>query len=157
FGLMNEEFNVATLHDDEAEIRNGETTELVIDLTPTGRGPTARIVGHVRVDGRDLAGARVEVQANERVAVETDPAGRFETPPFAMRSTAWVTIQADLALDGAAAHRQQLYQGTVQLAQDEVHEIELDLYPHKLHVRVLDSDGQPVAHAQVSAQRMSDD
>lgn len=152
-GLMNDEFSAPTLHREELEIRNGETTELVIDLTPTGRGATARIVGRVRVDGRNLQGAEVEVRGNERVKVVTDSSGRFETVPFSIREGTWISIEGDVPLAGAPARRMPLYSESVELADGDVHEIDLDLYPLTLRVQVVDSaSGEPVPEAQVSAE-----
>ena len=150
-GLMNDDFSAATLHSEEIEIKNGETTELVIDLTPTGRGPTAQLVGRVRVDGRNLAGAEVDVRGNEHVKVVSDASGRFETAPFSIQGSVWVMIEGDVPLEGESPRRMQLHQESLELQKDEVHEIELDLYPQKLHVQVVDSAGQPVPGAQVSA------
>ncbi len=150
--LMNDDFAVAKLHRDEIEIRVGETTELVIDLTPTGRGPTARIVGRVRVDGRNLQGAEVTVQGNERVQALTDAAGRFETTPFSVQSSAWVRIEGDVSLADGKTRRVQLHQESVELEQDDVHEIDLDLYPLTHRVRVLAAGtSEPVSEVMVTA------
>lgn len=151
-GLMNEDFDPATLHRAEVEIRNGETTELVIDLTPTGRGETARIVGRVRWDGRSLEGAEVSVRGNESLQVLTDARGRFETPSFAVRDSTRITIAGDIRTPDGETRRMQLLEESVELSQDDVHEIDLDLYPLTLRVEVVDGAGHPVPEASVNAQ-----
>jgi hypothetical protein len=150
-GMMNEDFEPATLHATELEIREGETTELVIDLTPTGRGPTARIVGRVRVDGRPLEGAEVELSGNDGLKVLTDGSGRFETPPFSVLRGSHVRIEGEVALGDGARQRTVLHEESLQLADGDVHELELDLYPVPLRVRAFDAhSGEPVAEAEVS-------
>jgi 5-hydroxyisourate hydrolase-like protein (transthyretin family) len=147
-----EDFEPASLYSQEIEIRDGETTELVIDLTPTGRGATARVVGHVRVFGRNLAGADVRVRGNESVRVKTDERGRFETEAFSIRESTWITIQGDVSIDGGTARRVELYSESVELENDDVHEIALDLHPLTVRVEVLDAaSGAPLAEAEVEA------
>jgi protocatechuate 3,4-dioxygenase beta subunit len=153
-GLMTDEFDPLELYEGAVEIRDGETTELEIDLSPTGRGTTARVVGHVRFDGRDLEGAEVTVNANERVRVLTDARGRFETPSFAVRGSTYVRIEGNVAPLGEDPREMQLYSESVELAQDDVHEIELDLHPLKLSVRVLEAGSdEPLSGAFVSIPR----
>lgn len=151
-GLMGTDFDPPTLYRETVEIRNGETTTLDIDLTPTGRGATARLVGRVRVDGRGLAGAEVEVRGNERVQVVTDASGRFETEPFSVRGTSWVRVEGDVRMSDGVTRRQQLHEETLELQNEEVRELDLDLYPLTLRVRVVDAaSGAPVALADISA------
>jgi hypothetical protein len=151
-GLIAGEFRPTTLHREELEIVNGETTELVIDLSPTGRGATARIVGRVRVDGQVIEGALVKVRGNESLAVKTDSWGRFETPDFAVRDSARVTIEGEVPLADGRTRKMQLHHEVVFLKHNDVHEIDLDLYPLTLRVQVLDvAFDEPVAAALVSA------
>ena len=152
-GLMAAEFEPPTLYRVEVEIRDGETTELVIDLTPTGRGATARVVGRVRFEGRGLAGAEVNVSGNEDVQVVSDERGRFETPPFSVLGETSIRIEADVPLGGGATRHMQLYAESLELAPDTVHEVELDLYPLTVRARVVAEAGEePVPAALVSAQ-----
>ncbi len=152
-GLMGTGFEPPTLHRQDFEIRNGETTEVVIDLTPTGRGATASLVGRIRVDGRPLGGAEVAVSGNEDLSVTSDGSGRFETAPFSVLGTSWITITGDVAPAGGGARRVLLHSESVQLQDGDVHEIDLDLYPLTLRVQVLDAaSGAPVAGAEVLVQ-----
>lgn len=157
-GLMAVQFEPPTLYKGEIEIRDGETTELVIDLTPTGRGATARVVGRVRFEGRSLAGAKVNVSGNENVEVTTDERGRFETPAFSVLGTTRIRIEGDVPLGGGATRHLQLHQESVELTADAVHEVELDLYPLTVRARVIaEADGGPVSAAEVSAQLEAED
>lgn len=149
---MVNEFEPVLLHRAEIEIRVGETTELVIDLTPTGRGPTARIFGRVRVEGRSLEGAEVVVQGGARLSLTTDAGGRFETPPVPIQNGVWVQIEGDVPLADGSTRRMQLYHESLELEPDDVREIDLDVYPLTHRVRVLaDGTGEPVAEATVVA------
>ncbi|MSR61247.1 MAG: hypothetical protein EXS08_02200 [Planctomycetes bacterium] len=151
-GLMNGDFKPPTLSQETVQIKNGETSELVVDLSPTGRGATARLVGRVRVDGRGLEGAEVRVRGNEHLKVVTDSSGRFATEPFSIRGATWVAIEGEVALGSGPRQTTQLYEQSLQLVQDEVKEIELDLYPLTIHARVVDANsGEPVAEAEVTA------
>ncbi len=152
-GLIVAEFEPPTLYRGEVEVRDGQTTELVIDLTPTGRGATARVVGRVRFEGRGLEGAEVSVSGNEDLKVSTDAGGRFETPPFSVLDSTSIQIEGDVLLGSGATQHMQLYEESVQLADGDVHQIDLDLYPFTVRARVVaDTGGDPVPGAQVSAQ-----
>lgn len=147
--LMSESFEPPTLFRQELEIRNGETTELVIDLTPTGRGATARIRGQVRYDGRNLAGAKVNFSGNGSFELETDATGRFESPELSCMERTLVRITADLSL-GGESRETELYSEWLQLERDEVRAIDLDLYPIAVRARVVsDPGGEPIADARV--------
>ena len=157
-GLIAAQFEPPALYRGEFEILDGKTTELVIDLTPTGRGATARVVGRVRFEGRSLSGAEVEVSGNESVKVTTDERGRFETPPFSIHGSTHIRIEGDVPLGGGATRHLRLHEESVELAPDAVHEVDLDLYPLTVHARVVaDADGAPVPAARVSARLQSDD
>ncbi len=157
-GLIGEQFEPPTLYRGEFEIQDGETTELVIDLTPTGRGATARVVGRVRFEGRSLAGAEVHVGGNESVEVTTDERGRFETPPFSIQGSTSIWIEGDVPLGGGTTRHLKLHQESVELTPDAVHEVDLDLYPLTVRARVVaDADGEPVPAAQVLARLESED
>jgi len=148
--MMSESFEPPTLHREELEIRNGETTELVIDLTPSGRGATARIRGHVRYDGRNLAGAKVRFSGNGSVELETDAVGRFESPELPCSEDTYVRITAELAIGNQAAREVELFGENIELQRDEVRELALDLYPIALRARVIaESGGEPIADASV--------
>lgn len=147
--MMSERFEPPTLFRQEIEVRNGETTELVIDLTPSGRGATARIRGHVRYDGRNLAGAKVRFSGNGSVELETDSSGRFESPELSCMERTLVRITADLSL-GGNSREIELYSEWLQLERDEMREINLDLYPIAVRARVVsDPGGDPIADASV--------
>lgn len=149
------------LHQEFLEIQDGATTRLAIDLSPSGRGETARILGRVRVDGHGLAGAEVEVHGTESLRVVTDAAGRFETVPFSFGNLTWIRIEGDLRSADGMTHRTKLHEQALQLQSGEVREIDLDLYPLRIRVQVLDSvSGDPIPEAVVSARiqgRESDD
>ncbi len=156
-GLIAAQFEPPTLYQGEVEIEDGETTELEIDLTPTGRGATARVVGRVRFDGLSLAGAEVNVNGNEDLKVVTDERGRFETPLFSVLGTTSIWIEGDVPMRGETQHMR-LHSESVELAADAVHEIELDLYPLTVRARVVaEADAAPVPGAQVLAQAQHDE
>jgi len=151
-GMARDDFSVPTLHEDDLEIKNGETTQLVIDLSPSGRGATARIAGHVRLDGHNLVGAEVHVRGNESLRVETDGGGRFETVPFSVRGKTWISVEGDVPLSSGRTQHAQLYQQSIELAPDELKQIDLDLYPLTIRVHVLEAgSSRPVPEANVSA------
>lgn len=137
-GLAAQEFDPVSLHREEVEIRDGETTEVEIDLTPTGRGPTARLRGQVRVDGQPIAAASVRVRSGESVTVETDLRGRFETPEFVIRDQVSLTIEGDPS--GAADEdvERQLYYEELELENGDVRDVDVDLYRIEVPVRVVD-------------------
>jgi carboxypeptidase family protein len=152
-GMFRGDFDPTTVHTEEIEIREGETTQLVIDLTPTGRGPTARVVGRVRVDGRPLEGAEVQISGNEGLKVVTDSSGRFETQQFSVIRSSHLQIEGEVALAGGEKQRTMLHEETLELANGDVKEVELDLYPLSLPVRTVDAiSGQSVADVQVTVQ-----
>jgi hypothetical protein len=149
-GMIDDDFDVPTLHRQEVQIRDGETTELVIDLTPSGRGATARVVGHVRLFGRNLADATVRVRGNESVSVQTDAYGRFETPPFSVQGTARISVSGDVPLAGGRTRKLDLHSESVQLQNEDVHEIALDLHPLTVRAEVAEAgSGAPIEAAQV--------
>lgn len=155
-GQIAAEFEPAELWRGEVTIEEARTAELEIDLTPTGRGITARVAGRVRFDGGPLQGATVEVSGAESVRVTTDAAGRFETPAFVVLERSHVRIEADLSLGSGETQELELYSESFELAQDEVRTIELDLYPHRLRVRVVGAATQaPVSGAEVTAKLKS--
>ncbi len=150
--FINDDFNPVTLYRQEFEIVNGQTTEIEIDLSPTGRGPTAAIRGRVRVDGADIQGATVSIRGNERLKVQTDSYGRFETAEFSIMNQIRVKITGDVSVDGAKKRGMNLYEASLELENGETREIDIDLYPLSLEVEVVDAvSGQPVEGAQVRA------
>jgi len=154
-GMVAAQFSPTLLHREEVEIEDGRTTELIIDLTPSGRGPTARVYGRVRVDGRPLEGAEVQLQGAESVRVRTDASGRFETADFAVRDSVRLRITGDVRLpDGSLETGKELLRWeSLELKPDEVREVELDLYPLSVPVLVVEAaTGRPLAEAQVRAQ-----
>ena len=156
-GMIAEEFEPATLHRGEVVIKNGETTELVIDLTPTGRGATARVVGRVRLDGRALEGAEVAIRGNESVKIVSDSSGRFESQPFSVRGSVSITVTGSVARGEGEPRLVQLHHESVELSDGDEHEVVLDLYAQPLRVQVLDAEsGAPVADAEVSLQANDD-
>ena len=153
FGIMVNDLEPATLWRQEIEIRNGETTEVEIDLTPSGRGVTARLTGQVRFDGRALEGAKVRVSGNGNVEVLTDVRGRFETAEFSCLERVSVRIEGEVALGVGQRREMELYSEWLQLEADEVKDIQLDLYPIPLRARVVaDTSGEPIVGARVTAQ-----
>ncbi|HEX6883316.1 MAG TPA: carboxypeptidase-like regulatory domain-containing protein [Planctomycetota bacterium] len=152
-GLIAREIEPVTLYRGEVVIEDGKTAQLEIDLTPSGRGTTARVVGRVHFDGRPLEGANVNVSGSEDVWVTTDARGRFETPAFVVLGSSHVRIEGPVPLGGGKTRSMQLFAESMQLVQDEVRTIELDLYPLALPVRVVeDGSGRPIAGARITAQ-----
>lgn len=151
--MMVNDFEPATLWREELEIRNGETTEIDIDLTPSGRGVTARLTGQVRFDGRALEGAKVRVSGNGNIETLTDARGRFETAEFSCLERVSVRIEGEVALGVGQRREMELYSEWLKLENEEVKDLQLDLYPIPLRTRVLaDASNEPIAGARVSAQ-----
>jgi hypothetical protein len=92
------------------------------------------------------------------VKVKTDSSGRFETEPFAVSHSTSIRIEGDVPLAGGALRHMDLYDESVELRQDDVHQVELDLYPLLVHARVLaDTNGEPVSAATVSVWKQEED
>lgn len=152
-GFIDTGFEPATLHRETVEITTGQETELVINLTATGRGPTAAIRGRVRVDGRAIEGAEVTVRGNGSTRTTTDAWGRFETEEFSVQRGVWVSIEGDVKLPGGeGTSRMNIYQESLELQAGEVREIEVDLVPLEVRAEVVESGtGDPIFGAAVHA------
>lgn len=152
-GMIAAEVEPVTLYRGEVVIADGKTEELEIDLTPSGRGATARVVGRVHFDGRPLEGAEVSVSGSEDVRVTTDARGRFETPAFVVLGSSQIRVQGSVPLGNGATRQMELHSESVQLVHDQVHALELDLYPLRVRARVLAAGSdQPVAGARLTAE-----
>ena len=155
-GLFNDDFNPVTLYRESVQVVDGETTEVEIDLSPTGRGPTATLRGRVRVDGANVEGATVEIRGNERVKVTTDSWGRFEAQDFSVLRSVRVQIQGEVVIAGAERRSMNLYEESFELQNGDVREIDVDLYPLSIEVQVADAlTGAPIEEASISADARS--
>ena len=151
-GLMNEEFEPSNLFSETVTIEVGATTELVIDLTPTGRGPTARITGHVRVAGLGVAGADVSIDGNGSQRLTTDSWGRFDSGEISVRDNVWISVQGDVPLPSGETRRMPIFRESVELEEGETRRVEIDLEPVKIPVLVVEEGtGEPVADAEAVA------
>jgi hypothetical protein len=157
FSFIGGGFEPATLHKETIEIESGATTELVIDLTPSGRGPTAAIEGRVRFDGRDIEGAEITVRGNGTLRTTTDQWGRFATEAFSVQRKVWVSVEGDIILPSGAMSRMEIFRERLELQEGEVRTLEIDLVPVELRAKVVDGNsGDPVAGAQVHARSTGD-
>ena len=120
-----------TLRDDplargEFEIREGETTEIEVDVSGAADGPVAELHGSVWINGVPTGDLSIRVEGRRKVTVKSDERGdwRFETVP-AGKSV--LTVQGlkeggDLLQFGAVMHREEL-----ELAAGESRRIDLNL------------------------------
>ncbi|MEW6071599.1 MAG: carboxypeptidase-like regulatory domain-containing protein [Planctomycetota bacterium] len=134
----------------EVEIRPGETAELEVDLTPTGMGPTGRILGTVRVDGRAVAGAEVRIWGNQRVELATDERGAFDTGEISVLDGLSIRIAGEVDVPGAGPRRRELHVEHVELEPGDVHEVALDLHSREVLVQVVEAgSGAPLEGARL--------
>lgn len=154
FGLSLMEEDPVQVYEGEFEVKSGVVTRLDIDLSPLGIGPSARIVGSLRVDGLAIPGARVQIYGSADSTLVTDWAGRFESQPFSIQRAPLVIITADLSRFDGGAPEQQVYKQSIKLEAGDVKRIDLDLQPHYLWVEVLDAhSGSPLPNVLLMAQR----
>ena len=52
--------------EDEVVVEVGAVTDVVIDLSPSGKGQTARITGTISIDGRSTAGLVLTISGQSR-------------------------------------------------------------------------------------------
>ena len=155
--LIGEQREPTLVHREDVQIESGQTTEMVIDLSPTGMGPTAIIVGQVRVDGRPVEGASVRVRGTRDLELETDPRGRFETGDISVLRSVRVSIEAPVSMPGGGSRKETLYSERLELEAGEVREIDLDYYPLQIQVEVADAQtGEPLTGARVQPIRMKE-
>jgi hypothetical protein len=120
-----------TLRDDplakgETEIREGETTELLIDTSGVTDGPTAQLYGTVWVNGNPAPDLSIHFEGARRVTAKSDERGayRFEAVPA---GKAVLTVQglkdsSDLFQIASSMHREE-----VELAAGEARQLDFAL------------------------------
>ncbi|TDJ73254.1 MAG: carboxypeptidase regulatory-like domain-containing protein [Planctomycetota bacterium] len=136
--------------EDDVQLEPGGRTDVVIDLSPSGRGQTARIEGSVYLDYHPVAGARVRVSGRgPGVSVKTDERGNFETPDFLALGEVYVRVSGDVETPTAVLKNALLHSEALTLVPQRVHRLDLDLQSQPLQVRVTGSGGAPVAGARV--------
>ena len=138
-GMMNDEFEPVTVYRDRVVIESGQTTELIIDLTPSGQGPAARIRGRVRVGGREVADASVQVRGTRTVSTTTDVWGRFETEDFPVYEGVRVRIDGVVVLSDGRNRSMRIHDGELELRAGDVYDLDIDLMPLEVQVEVVDA------------------
>ena len=124
--------------------------DVEIDLSPSGRGQTARIAGSVHLDFDAVVGARVRVHGKgPGVNTETDGLGNFETPDFLALGEVTVQVTGDVKTESGEFENVTLHSETVTPEPQTVHRLDLDLRSTPLRVRVVSEGGMPLAGASV--------
>jgi len=151
-GLTSEGLDPLQVHSDRIELSAGQTAEVDVDLTPNGLGPTARIIGNVKVGGVPCGGARVRIDGARDESLQTDGWGHFESGELPARRGARVRITVDLSSYEGGSAEQEVHDDRIDLEAGEVHELEVDIEPRVLNVLVLEAGtGTPLAEAIVVA------
>ncbi len=135
---------------DGVQLEPASVTDVVIDLSPTGRGQTARLAGSIYLDGRAVVGARVRVNGRGAgVSAETDAYGNFETPDFLAMGDVRVRVNGDIETSTGVLKNVPLHNQSLTVSQS-VHRLDLDLRSLPLRVHVSDrTSGAPVVGAKV--------
>lgn len=151
-GLTGEGLDPLQVHSDRIELTAGQIAEVDVDLTPNGLGPTARVVGTVKVGGVPCGGAQVRIDGGREESLQTDSWGHFESSELPVRRGARVRITVDLSSYEGGSTEQEVHNDWINLEAGEVHELEVDIEPRELNVEVLEAGtGTPLAEAIVEA------
>lgn len=143
----------------EIDVAPGEPTFVDVDLTPTGKGPTARVEGSVRVNGAPVVDAEVTLNGAERVTLRTDSSGEFRSGELSAMRGVWSTIEGDVELPDGTRKRRQLDQRWTELKPGQVTRLDVDLELATIVVEVRDKvTRSPVegANVQVNALDVSE-
>ena len=85
-------------------------TDVAIDLSPTGRGQTAKLAGRIMLDGRPVQGARVRVSGSgARASATTDEYGDFETDDFLCQNGVRVRVTGPVTGEDGETDNVDLY------------------------------------------------
>lgn len=138
--------------EDEVALEPAGTTEVAIDLSPSGRGQTARVAGTVTLDGQPLAGARVQVHGSGPAATATTGAdGSFETGDFLARGRVRVQVTGDVPTARGNVEDVGLHTGSIEAVPRTVHRLDVAVQSTVVRVHVIaEPGGRPVAGAKVS-------
>ena len=152
--LMIEQQEPTLVHrEEDVFVEESGKTELLIDLSPSGRGQTAQLVGSVRLDGRPLEGARVVARGRGSSGrATTDANGAFATNGFVAKDGVWVRVEADIEGEDGQSQEVNIYSQSITIEPQSVHHLDLDLQTRSLRVSVISqAGGEPIADAQVTA------
>ena len=148
--LMGQKEPTLVHREDGVQLEPAGRTDVVIDLSPSGRGQTARLAGSVYLDGRAVAGARIRVNGRgPGVSAETDDYGNFETPDFLALGEVYVRVSGDVEGPSGVLENVSLHDQSLTPVPQSVHRLDLDLRSQPLRVRVTGSSGAPLAGAKV--------
>jgi uncharacterized GH25 family protein len=133
-------------------IASGQSTEVVLEAGAKPiDGPAAQLAGTATVDGRMAAGSIVIAWAKaQRFAAKVDDKGRFDlgrVPAGDLR----VSMSANSGQNLFGSDNN-LWSGTVKLAQDEVRELTIDVQTSSIRGHCLSGDGTPAAGVFVQGQ-----
>jgi hypothetical protein len=149
-GLIVAQAEPVTRFRQDVDVRPGEPLFVDVDLTPTGKGPTARIEGSVRVNGAPVVDAEVKLNGAERVTLRTDSNGEFRSGELSAMRGVWSTIEGEVELPDGTRKRRQLDQRWTEMKAGQVTRLDVDLELATIVVEVRDKDTKsPVEGASV--------
>ena len=136
----------------DVQLEMGQDLELLIDLSPSGRGQTARVAGTITLDGRPLEDAEVRISGSgPRVTAKTDASGYYESADFLVSEQVWVRVTGDVARPDGESSRRQLLAETIEPVPHSVYQLDVVLRTREVHAKVrAAADGQPLADARVN-------
>ena len=149
--LMMAEKEPTMVHRQEGiELEASARVDVAIDLSPSGRGQTARLAGSVYVDGGAIAGAKIRVRGKgPSVTAESDALGNFETDDFLALGDVDVAVSGNVETPDGVIEDVELYDQSFTPVPQSVSRLDLDLWSKPLRVSVKDPGGAPVAGADV--------
>jgi protocatechuate 3,4-dioxygenase beta subunit len=148
--MMKDEEPTMVHREDGIELEASARVDVAIDLSPSGRGQTARLAGSVYVDGGAIAGAKIRVSGKgPRVSAESDALGNFETDDFLALGDVHVGVSGDVETPDGVIENVGLYSQSFTPVPQSVRRLDLDLWSRPLRVRVKGPGGEPVAGADV--------
>jgi hypothetical protein len=113
--LMVEQREPVMRHREDFTLGVTEQRRIDIDLTPSGLGPTARVVGRVLANGTPVVDAEVELRAGESKSLRTDSNGEFASEPMAAWNGVHVTIDGEVPLPDGTRAKRRLHENWLQL------------------------------------------
>ncbi|MFT4540389.1 MAG: protocatechuate 3,4-dioxygenase beta subunit [Planctomycetota bacterium] len=143
--------------EEDVFVEEAGKTEIMIDLSPSGRGQTSQLTGTVFLDGSPVVGASVRASGRgSQGKGTTDHNGEFTTKGFVPNDNeTYVRINADLENSEGQIENAQLYSQSIKIEAQSMHRIDLDLQRKQIQVRVTSADGSPIEGAKIRAESRS--
>jgi hypothetical protein len=151
-GMMMLQQEPTVVHrEDDIMVESSVKTDLAIDLSPTGRGQTAKLAGRIMLDGRPVQGARVRVSGSgARASATTDEYGDFETDDFLCQNGVRVRVTGPVTGEDGETDNVDLYNEQITPLPQSVHRLDIDLQAMSLKVHVISkSNGASIPDASV--------